>query len=29
LKEQKRPKNERKYKNWEELSTGGQRYWCV
>jgi hypothetical protein len=28
LKEQKRLKNERKYKNWEELSTGGRRYWC-
>jgi hypothetical protein len=27
LKEQRRLKNERKYKNWEELSTGGRRYW--
>jgi hypothetical protein len=27
LKEQRRLKNERKYKNWEELPTGGRRYW--
>ncbi len=27
MKEQRRLKNERKYKNWEELPTGGRRYW--
>ncbi len=27
MKEQRHLKNERKYKNWEELPTGGRRYW--
>ena len=27
MNEQKRLKNERKYKKWEELPSGGRRYW--
>ena len=27
MNEQKRLKNERKYKDWEELPSGGRRYW--